>query len=318
MAELIQEKKITGVIIKILALAILGLLAIYYFGHFLNLFLAFPSEGKILFFSCLAFAVFLIIFFFETIFISSNLQINLTIFLETLVLLFSLHQFSKPILIGIFLFFLFLIFGNLSVKKEINNTLKINFLKTNRIAFNEAITAFSLLFTIIIGVALFGFFNEGTFDLQKIIKPILLTAEKIMPADFTKNFLQQNLEKQISADSKLEVLPEEEKEKIINETLSQIEKQTGGKLSFSSIILNTKESQSFIQDLNNKILDIPSQIKIYIVIGISLIAFFVLKGIGVLLTWPITLIAFIIYELLFAANFAKITIEQREKEVISL
>ena len=316
MAELIREKKFDSAIIKIIILALLGLITIYYFGHCLNLFLADFSQTRFLFPSFLALAVFLIVFFFQVVFIRTSWQINLIIFSEALVLTFSLSSlsafFSKPILIGIFLFFLFLAFGSFSAKREINNTLKINFLTTNRVVFGGAVTAFSLLLAIISGVIFFNFLSQQTFDFEKLITPLSGITEKILkilPSNFIRNILKGFIEQQINSDAKLKLLPEAEREKIIEDALKQMD---------ASAILKGKEAQAFLQGLGDKFLNIPPQTKIYIAAALGLTIFFTLKGVGVVLTWPLTLIAFLFYELLLATNFAKISIEQTNKEVISL
>jgi len=316
MAELIREKKFDSAIIKIIILALLGLITIYYFGHCLNLFLADFSQTRFLFPSFLALAVFLIVFFFQVVFIRTSWQINLIIFSEALVLTFSLSSlsafFSKPILIGIFLFFLFLAFGSFSAKREINNTLKINFLTTNRVVFGGAVTAFSLLLAIISGVIFFNFLSQQTFDFEKLITPLSGITEKILkilPSNFIRNILKGFIEQQINSDAKLKLLPEAEREKIIEDALKQMD---------ASAILKGKEVQIFLQGLGDKFLNIPPQTKIYIAAALGLTIFFTLKGVGVVLTWPLTLIAFLFYELLLATNFAKISIEQTNKEVISL
>ena len=313
MAELIREKKFDSAIIKIIILALLGLITIYYFGHCLNLFLADFSQTRFLFPSFLALAVFLIVFFFQVVFIRTSWQINLIIFSEALVLTFSLSSlsafFSKPILIGVFLFFLFLAFGSFSAKREINNTLKINFLTTNRVVFGGAVTAFSLLLAIISGVIFFNFLSQQTFDFEKLITPLSGITEKILPSIFIRNILKGFIEQQINSDAKLKLLPEAEREKIIEDALKQMD---------ASAILKGKEAQAFLQGLGDKLLNIPPQTKVYIAVALGLTIFFTLKGVGVVLTWPLTLIAFLFYELLLATNFAKISIEQTNKEVISL
>jgi len=104
---------------------------------------------------------------------------------------------------------------------------------------------------------------------------------------------------------------------MLEETFNQVEKEMGGKLDLSTI-LETKEIQTFLQGLTENFLNIPNQIKILITIGVGLLIFFSFKGIGLILIWPLSFIAFLIYELLLAVNFAKITLEQRSKEEISL
>jgi len=322
MAELIQEKKFEPAIIKIIILGLLGLSATYCFGHYLSLLLINFHQTRFLLFSLLAVAIFLIIFFFQVIFIQHKWQSNLIIFLEAIVLFFSLSGLSifssKLILISVFLFFVFLILPNFLARKEIDNNLKIDFLKINRIVFNGAITAFSIFWAIIIGnVIFFNFLNQPSFDLQKFITPFLEMSEKTLPSDFNKNILKGFVEQQINSDAQLKLLPEAQKEKIIEESLKQIEKEMGGKFDINTILKN-QETQTVFKELSDKFLNIPPKIKVYIAVILGLIIFSILKGIGIVLTWPLTFITFLFYELLLATNFAKISLEQRDKEVLSL
>ncbi len=138
-AELITEKnKFTPSFLKEILLAIFGIVAIYFFGYFLNLVLNTLSGASAvgvslhqpLLFSAISFAIFLIIFFFQTIFIKSRWQGNLIILLEIIFLTLALKiNLSKWFLIGLVLFFLILLYGNFLAKKQAENVLKIDFLK---------------------------------------------------------------------------------------------------------------------------------------------------------------------------------------------
>ncbi|PIU99266.1 hypothetical protein COS59_00705 [Candidatus Wolfebacteria bacterium CG03_land_8_20_14_0_80_36_15] len=322
-AELINGKsKFTPAVIKGIFLAIFGIAAIYFVGNFLNSTIK-SYSGIALIKLIVAISVFLLIFFFQTLFLRSKWQLNLVVFLEVLTLTFCLKDvlLYKSILVGLILFWIVLLYGAFLASREIENTLKISFYRVNHIVFSQAITAFSLLLAIIGGVIFFNFLSQQAFDFQKLITPLLGITEKILPSNFISNLIRNILkgfiEQQISSDAKLKLLPEAQREKIIEDALKQIEKEMGGKLDASAIFKN-KEIQVFLQGLSDKFLNIPPQTKVYIAVALSLAIFFTLKGVGVVLTWPLTLIAFLFYELLLATNFAKISIEQTNKEKISL
>lgn len=318
-AELINGKpKFTPAVIKGIFLTIFGFAAIYFVGNFLNLMMK-SYSGIALFKLIIAVSVFLLMFFFQIMFLRSKWQLNLVVFLEILVLAFCLKNvlIYKPILAGLVLFWIVLLYGAFLASREIENTLKINFYRINHIVFSEAITAFSLLLAVIGGMFFYNFLSQKTFDIQKILDPILESTIKSFPSGFTEGLSKKILGWTIGQGEQFKSLPEDQKPMIIEETLKQVEKELGGKIDLN-VILKTKETQVFLQGLSEKFLNIPSQIKILVAIGVGLLVFFSFKGFELVLTLPLTFIAFLIYELLLAVNFAKITLEQRSKEKISL
>lgn len=322
MATLLSENhKFDSSIIKIIFLAVFGIISIYFFGHYLSLTFDSTIGSRMMLFSFIAAAFYLIFFFFQSIFIKSFWQGNLIILLEIVTFAFSFRShFSMPIFFGFILFFLVLTIGRFSVKKEIENNLQISFIKVNRLAFGYAITAISIFLAILVGVL----FMNSSVSLKKILNPITSLTAKILPGSNSSSTLSSNLmtsmiRQQLNQDPKFKDLSESQKNLVISQALGEFEKRIGLTASTNDTSTNeTSPVEGLFKGLNDLFANMNGQTKMIVAIIIAVLVLWAIKSTLILLSWPITLIAFLLYELLLATNFAKISVEQREKEILSL
>lgn len=70
--------------------------------------------------------------------------------------------------------------------------------------------------------------------------------------------------------------------------------------------------------VNGLLSKVPNQFRIFIIIGLGILIFFVINGGTFLFVWIIGLIAWLIYKLLLTTNFAHISLEKSQKETVSI
>ncbi|MFA5386255.1 MAG: hypothetical protein WC297_01060 [Candidatus Paceibacterota bacterium] len=323
MATLISENhRFDSPTIKIIFLAILGIISIYSFGHYLSLTFNSTIESRMMMFAFIAAAFYLIFFFFQAIFVRSTWEGNLIILLEaiTFALAFRNHL-SKPILLAFVLFFLVLMVGRFSVKREIENHLRLSFLRVNRLAFSYAVTAMSIFLAIFVGVL----FMSSSIGLEKILSPITNLTAKMLPgsnsSNLSTNLISSMVRQQLDQDPKFKDLSETQKNLVITQALGEFEKQMGMSSAKDNKSASTGESSligGLFKGLNDFFANMDERTKMLVAIIIAILVFGIIKAVLAIFSWPVTFIAFLLYELLLATNFAKISLEQKEKEVLNL
>ncbi|MEK7555371.1 MAG: hypothetical protein AAB516_00945, partial [Patescibacteria group bacterium] len=139
-----NEAEVDRSMVKIGALAAVGVISFFLFGFFLKLFIL-EKAGDSFIFLAVAAIVFLIIFFFQIFFIKTSQWINLIISLESLGLAVGFYdKISSTLLLAVLAVFLILLWANYSGRREFQNTLKIRFFQISRIVFPKAIMGLAL------------------------------------------------------------------------------------------------------------------------------------------------------------------------------
>lgn len=314
--------------LKIAVLAVLSVGSFSLFGYFLKLFFQnndIQSASIAGFFTVL----FLIAFLFQTIFIKS-LKINvLIIFLSCVGLLGAFYEqiSNSAVLIGAALVFLSLFFANLNGVRELKNSLKISFWKINKTILPKAIAAIFLFMSIIyIYANTTG--NQEFFISQKsfekiVLSPAIIVAQRFYPevdTSLTINELAVNLaKKQIQEIPELSVLPPAAQKMMVNQAAAEFEKQIVGYIG-DSININKKATigEIIYETIKSKFNSLSENIKSLVLMGVVLTIFMSLEILAMPIRFVISIIAFLIYELLLAFGFATIELEGRSKEMVVL
>ncbi len=312
---------------KIAVLAVFSVVSLSVFGYFFKLFFQ-GGEGKLFLISGLSAIIFLIFFTLQTLFIKS-LKINsLIIFLSCVGLAAIFYNIvNSAILIGIALVFVALFFGNINGVRELRNSLKINFWKINKTVLPKAVAAIFLFISIIYiygNSAVNGEFFISQQNFEKIVlSPSIIVAQRFYPEinlSLTINELAVNLaKKQIEESSELNILPLAVKKTMVNQAAAELEKQISGFLSIpESTGKKSTISETLYEVLKNKFNAFPENIKSLVLIGVVLTIFLTLEVLALPIRLIISILTFIIYEILLSFGFASVELEGRSKEIIIL
>lgn len=273
--------------------------------------------------SAFASLMFLAFFILETLFISRKETVILVIFLDSLALCVLFISYTVPILILAALIFIILFYGNLRGEKILNNSLKFSFWEFSRVVLPKGILALSLFFSVIIPVSLKSGNNNG-FPLpnsffEGIIKSSQGIAGKILPGvDLTSSIgiaASQIAEMNINKIPETQILPPKMKKQLISKAAEDFYGQISNFLGFE-VNPNLTFSQAIYQAAKEKFFALSNEMRNWVFIIIGLLLFLSIEGVSLPIRWIISLFGFIVYQIMLATGFARISVENTLKEVI--
>ena len=309
---------------KIAVLAVLGIVFASVFSYFLNSFLA-SYETAPLAISLVALIGFLIIFLFQSLFIKSLWRVNLIIFLESACLLagfyeriFAPLQGKEIDIVSLILFwvvFVLLIWANWNGKHETDNFLKVRFWRISKVVLPKGIAVVALAASVLLvfpsSPLTAGFqFPISSSSLEKFLAPASGILQKFLPgfdvslpvAELTKNLAEQ----QIAKLPETQILPKTAQQQLIANIFG------------SDINPKLKITDIAYEALKNKFAGLPENMKLIALLGIAALLFLTIEGVAIPFRWLVTIIAFIIYEILLMTGFATIMLEGKSREIIIL
>ncbi len=328
-----NEAEVDRSMVKIGALAAVGVISFFLFGFFLKLFIL-EKAGDSFIFLAVAAIVFLIIFFFQIFFIKTSQWINLIISLESLGLAVGFYdKISSTLLLAVLAVFLILLWANYSGRREFQNTLKIRFFQISRIVFPKAIMGLALFASVayydLSGLGDFAstgknqefFISQSSFE--KIILPTAGIVNKlnISPEiDFSLpigDLVKDMAKKQIEENSQFQTLPQAMRNQLIVKATKEIETQISD---FFGVPTESKStiSEMLYKAMVDKFNKMPKNIKNIILIGIAALIFLTIEGIAWPIRWLVSVLAWLVYEILLAAGFATIVLEKKSREIVIL
>ncbi|MBI5306172.1 hypothetical protein HZB04_01090 [Candidatus Wolfebacteria bacterium] len=323
--------------LKIAVLAFFGSGFAAFCGYFLNLFL--NQKDFILFSRTLSFSselaiaalfIFWAIFLIQTVFIESFRKISIVVFLEFLAVL-AVFSFDKikilslpdwRFLAGAGIAFLFLILAAKKGKDGMRDAIKIRFWRLGKIILPTAIAAAFLFISV---AYVFGAdkkeFAVPYSDFKALFSSSAFLMDKVYPEfniSWTVNeFVSYLAQKQIEGSSQFGVLPKSIQKQMVDAAAKEFTKRISD---FTGAPLNAKLSitEAAYEILKYKISNFPQNTQVLISVSIAVLLFFILESIALPVRWVVAILAFIIYEVLLAADFAKISYEGISKETIVL
>jgi hypothetical protein len=270
--------------------------------------------------------LFLTFSFFSALFIRGLLWPSLAAALSLVAGLVVFYDYFSPALI-VFGFFIFLVFfwGISALKVDLENSLKIKIFRLLNIFLTKASLGTAILISLF---CYFLFSVKGDFpisfeNLQFLLKP----NEKLL-AIFVPGFSFQKplqtvlagvLEQQLVAKvPDFEKLPASAKSIIIEEAVRQ--EFLAGIEQFLGTRINPRDSVDRViyDSLKIKFNQLGETIKRWIIIGVFVALFFVIRFLFIPINWLFSVVVFLIYLVLLALNFASIRMESRSKEVIEI
>ena len=309
-------------IVKIVILAAIGTIAFFSFGLFLKLFFS-GGNFNFLLISIFSVSIFLAIFLLQSFFIKNFLSAAFVVFFECLGLFASFYDMIfNLMIIGSAVFVLIVLFwANQSGRMETRNMIKISFRKIGKAVLPKTIAAIILFSSVVYVSADEKEFFISQSNFEKIMLPAAAITKKIYPiVDLSlpiKELAVSLASEEAGKIPNFELLPKSERAKIVNQSSKEMEDAIS---SFFGGEINTALNiyQISYESAVKKFNEFSKEIQSMILIGVAFMIFLTLEG----LAWPfrliITFLAYIIYEILLAFEFATVSLEGISKETVVL
>ncbi len=315
---------------KIVVMAVLGVAFSFGFSYFIDSFIT-NQNLQTLAISLGSLSGFLIIFLFQSLFIKSIWHTNLIIFLESAGVLAGFYQRISSPLVGSVagLLFLILIWANYNGWRELQNMMKVKFWRISKVVLPKAIGGIALFSSIILVFpSVISNPIEGNYQLpfsKSLIEKIIVPA-----SDIVKNFIPgfdlslplQELAVNVAAQQvkdapEAQILPKAAQQQLINKTAQDFETKIA-ELIGGQIKPNSKITDIVYESLSNRFSQMPESAKNLVLAGVVFLIFLTIEGFAIPLRWLVSVLAFVIYEILLMSGFATVMLEGKSKEIIIL
>lgn len=269
-------------------------------------------------------AVFLVLFlsFFiiEALFIFSKPYLATGVALNSIAFAFPfLRLLSMYFLVGFAVFVLFLLHGAYRGRSEIDNMLKIRFTRLVRVISRSMITAVVVFLGIIIVLSNnFSISRESVDKTIKLSAPIIERFIEGFDGEVnTGTFLKQITERELRESEAFIALSVRDRQIIVErqaiDLKLRIEKSIG-----AAINLDASISENIYEIIDTKLSGLEPRAQIYWSVILIATLWLSVQSVEFIIYIPLTILVFLIYELLFVLKFATMQMETRSKELISL
>lgn len=308
--------------IKIIILWILGIATAFAFGWFLKDFFRTTDLNALLRIGVLG-LVFSIIFLLQTFFTRQNSASAFILVLESLAMVITFITESLVILSFSAVIFAVLYWGNYNGRKVLENNMKISFWETSRAVLPKAIAAFALLFGGLMPFYLTAA-DQSKFPVSPFLFHEVMSSGDFIINKFLPGFTASSTFEEIAvktSEQSLSQLPGAEnlsktaRQQVISRSVSEFYNRISA---LFGIKINPKLNipDSLYQVAKTKFLELSDRGKQIVFAIIGLLIFLTIEAISWPLRLAISVLTFVIYEILLATGFAGISFEQRSKETI--
>lgn len=280
----------------------------------------FLEEGKLIYGTVFA-VIFLVVFILQNLFIKGFDKLFFTTLVESIALALPFYKnFSGFFVIAVFVLTALLFKASFDSRKELEATMKIRFSRVSRLSLNLAVPAF-VLFIIVMFVMKGGLFSEeGINILLRPLSPLIMryypTFSPSVPVrELLNGIVISNLGDKDAKDfNKLPLLAQNQ---LIAKPVVELKEEIEGIIHIK-IDLEKSISANIYDTLHFKYIDLTPSLKV-LLWSVSLILIYSLVRSFIPFVYvPIALLAFIVYEMLLAFNFAVVQLESRSREIIIL
>ncbi len=312
--------------IKIIILALFGVVFSFASGFFLQVFMVSGGGNNLLLSSLMALG-FMAVFLLCVFFIKTGWMVDLIVFIQSLAFFALFYdRFSMMVGAGAVLGFLFFISGIYAGRNEIENALEIKFWKIAKKVLPKAVAGIAIFAGVI--CASFIDINNKDFFISRsafnaVVSPITDNGflEKILPgfnlAGSTEEMIRSIAVREIENNPQLKLLPNSVKEELLGRAIQEVKSQTMG-IAGTQLNFQGKLSDTMYDFLAVKFYSLPESILNSTPILVAVFIFLVIIS----FVWPIRLIAagfsFLLYETFLALGFGAIIYEGRSKENVIL
>ncbi len=312
--------------IKIVILALFGVVFSFASGFFLQVFMV-SGSGNNLLLSSLSGLGFMAVFLLCVFFIKTGWIVNLAVFVQSLAF-FALFYDRLLIMVsvGAILGFLFFISGIYAGRNELENALEIKFWKISKKVLPKVIAGIAIF----VGVICASFINMDSKEFfiprdafNAVVSPITDSGllEKIIPGfnltGSTEEMVRSIAVREIENNPQLKLLPDSIKEELLGKAVQEVKNQTAS-MAGTQLNFQSKLSDTIYDFLAIKFYSLPENILNSTPILVAIFIFLTIIS----FVWPIRLIAafvsLLLYETLLALGFGAIIFEGRSKENVVL
>jgi len=276
-------------------------------------------NGNLLWCGILA-VIFLSLLALQAFFLKEFGYIALALFLETAALVAPYYHtsFSYLILSAAIIFVCFL-GGVLSGRRELENALKVPFSRVARKALVGGATGVLLGMTILSAVVGGGSsFSYG--DLVKtVLDPMITPVMRYYAPDYTPDMTVRGVLIQVvrRAQPAIDKLPKSAGSKVLNDAVNaasvQLKSSLGVDLNLDSTV-SANVTDLFVKKVG--VMSLPIKFAIYAILFLLLWA--AIHFVAAVLSYPLLVVTFILFEIFIAAGFAVIQLESRSREIVLL
>lgn len=277
------------------------------------------NEGLLLY-GAIALVLFLTLFILEILFINEQNLLSVAAVLGAFA--FALPFFrllSIDFVLAFIVFVAFLFHGTYRGHREMANMVKIRFTRVIHVISTSIITAVVIFLTAVLIISSnFSVKEERIEQMVGFTAPFLEKSVGEFKGEtqvrlLLENFTARNLIK----NKDFQALPGLQKQLAIDDGASElrgrIEESLGTELSLDdSVTVNIHDI------IENKIGSLTPRAQLFLALIVIAIVWISVRSVEFLIYIPLTVLVFLIYELLFALGFASIQLESKSKEIISL
>ncbi len=309
--------------VKIIPILVLEIISAFLMSFYFRQMVAGLNVPNLIWF-LVGFILFVIFSFLAALFINELLWSSLAAGLSVIVSLAVFYDYFSVVLLGFgLLVFLILLWGMSRLKTDSDNTLKINFSHLSKIFLSKITLALAILFCLF---AYFLFSTKGGFPISfESFRVFILKPNEGIIRIFVPNFKFQEplqtvlagvLEKQlVQSVPNFNNLPASVKETAIT---SAVDQQFGVSLDKAlgyQVNLKDPVDKVIYDSLVIKFDQLNPMAKNWTYIGIFVVLFFTIRFLFIPINWLLSILMFLIYQLLLAVKFVSIKSESRSKEV---
>lgn len=309
--------------IKIGSLALVGILFALGFSWFFRSFLLW-GEWMQLVWSSLCAIGFLVVFTLQTFFIRSNMHFAIAFLLQGIALLGFFLTLSTPVIVLFAVVYALLFSASYGGRKILDNTFKIDFWNISKLVVPKGIIALTLLVSVFIPLHLQA--NRDTLPLSLATFDKVLASSNMFIRRFYKDFdssksveeiARTATEQQLAAIPQVQNLKPRERDLLTKKAMSDLYTQI---FNYTGVRIDPKDpiSKAAYSVLQQKFSGLRDEVKLWIYILFGSIIFISIASIMLPIRIIVATIAFLVYEALIALGFARITIQERPKEILIL
>jgi len=280
----------------------------------------FLEEGKLIYGAVFT-IIFLVIFILQNLFIKGFDKLFFAILLESIAFALPFYQnFSGLFVIAVFVLTVLLFKASFDSRKELEATMKIRFFRVSRLSLNLVAPAL-VLFIIVMFVMKGGLFSEeGVNILLRPLTPLVMRyyptfSPSVPMRELLNNIVVSNLgDKEVQDLNKLPLWAQNQLiTKSVDQLTEKVEDIIGSKIDLGKPI-----SANIYDTLRFKYIDLTPSSKVFLWSVSLILIYSLVRSFIPFIHAPIALLAFIVYEILLAFNFAVVQLESRSREVIIL
>ncbi len=269
--------------------------------------------------------LFLNLFALQSIFLKTSSQVWLGLFLSVLGLILPFYSVNLTYLVISALFvLLFFSAGVFSARHELNNMLKISFSSVARKAMVGGLTGIGggiviLAISGTLGIPSLSYSSMAVYIDSYIVTPTMqyVVQQPYSPGETVRAFFASEAKTALSGIPGFNAQPTSYKNQLIAQQASSSVALIDGKFGIS-LNPDASISANILQVIVDKMNSLGQPAQFLAILGLYIILWSAVRLVAVILSYPLLITGFLIFEILILTNFAEMQMESRAHEIIVL